>query len=136
MSESLPNELVLYDGVCGLCDRFVQFLLKRDTKGVLSFTPLQGEMAKNVRAKHPALPETLSTVAYLKDGRLLLRSRAVFAIWRELGGLWSVLGGFRFLPAFLTDLGYRIVAGIRYRIWGKKDSCNIPENADTARFFP
>jgi predicted DCC family thiol-disulfide oxidoreductase YuxK len=135
MSESLPNDLVLYDGVCGLCDRFVQFLLKRDTQKVLSFSPLQGEMAKDVRAEHPKLPETLSTVAYLKDGRLLLRSRAVFAIWRELGGGWSILAGFRFLPAFLTDLGYRMVAAIRYRIWGTKDSCSIPEKADSARFF-
>jgi predicted DCC family thiol-disulfide oxidoreductase YuxK len=136
MPESLPNDLVLYDGVCGLCDAFVQFLLKRDTKGTLSFTPLQGEMAKDVRAAHPTLPETLSTVAYLKDGRLLLRSRAVFSIWRELGGAWRVLAGFRFLPVFLTDLGYRIVAKVRYRIWGKKDSCDIPTHADAARFFP
>jgi len=135
MADSLPNDLVLYDGVCGLCDRFVQSLLKRDTKQIFRFAPLQGETAGTVRAHYPHLPETLSTVAYLKNGTLLLRSRAVFAIWKELGGGWGFLAGFRFLPAVLTDLGYRLVAASRYKIWGKKDQCQIPEHADADRFL-
>ena len=135
MAESLPNDLVLYDGVCGLCDRFVQSLLKRDKKQIFRFAPLQGETAGTVRLQHPQLPETLSTVAYLKNGTLLLRSRAVFAIWKELGGGWRFLAGFRFLPAFLTDLVYRLVAASRYKIWGKMDQCQIPEHADADRFL-
>jgi predicted DCC family thiol-disulfide oxidoreductase YuxK len=135
MAESLPDKLVLYDGVCGLCDRFIQFLLVRDKKAVFSFAPLQGSTATAVREAHSQLPEALSTVAYLSNGKLLLRSRAVFAIWLELGGGWGLLAAFRFLPAFLTDLGYRGVAAVRYRIWGKKDSCAIPEHADAGRFL-
>jgi predicted DCC family thiol-disulfide oxidoreductase YuxK len=130
-----PNNLVLYDGVCGLCDRFVQSLLKSDKEQALYFAPLQGTTAQIIRQQHPKLPETLSTVAFLKDGTLLIRSRAVFAIWKQLGGGWRVLAAFRVLPAFLTDLGYRFVAALRYKIWGKKDSCSIPAHADAARFL-
>jgi len=75
-------------------------------------------------------------VGYLSDGKLLLRSRAVFAIWTELGGGWKALAIFRFLPAWLTDLGYRLVAALRYKIWGKKDSCSIRDHADAQRFLP
>lgn len=135
MGEPLPNNLVLYDGVCGLCNRFVQHLLVRDRSGVLKFAPLQGTTAGAVRNQHPSLPRELSTVAYLQNGRLLLRSRAVFAIWQDLGGGWRILAGFRFLPRFLTDLGYRAVAAVRYRIWGKLDSCQVPDPDQAERFF-
>ena len=135
MSEKLPDKLVLYDGVCGLCNRFVQHLLKKDQRQVLFFAPLQGPTAQEVRSQHPALPEELSTVGYLRNGKLLLRSRAVFAIWRDLGGAWKIPAAFRILPAFLTDLGYRMVAAVRYRIWGKLDHCAIPDAAQAARFL-
>jgi len=136
MNETIPDKLVLYDGVCGLCERFVQFTLKRDHQKAFLFAPLQGETAERVRAAYPQLPSTLSTVGYVSNGTLLLRSRAVFAIWRELGGGWKMLAFFRFLPAFLTDIGYRFVAAIRYKIWGKKELCDIPEHADAQRFLP
>ena len=136
MPDSLPDKLVLYDGVCGLCDRFVQSVLKRDKNSAFTFAPLQGNTAAAVRQSHQELPQTLSTVGYLSDGKLLLRSRAVFAIWTELGGGWKALAIFRFLPAWLTDLGYRLVAALRYKIWGKKDSCSIRDHADAQRFLP
>ena len=135
MGDTLPKNLVLYDGICGLCNRFVQHLLRQDETGVLSFAPLQGSTAEQVRIQHPGLPVELSTVGYLRDGELLLRSRAVFAIWQDLGGAWKILAAFRFLPRFLTDLGYRAVASVRYRIWGKLDSCRIPDPDHAARFL-
>ena len=135
MKDGLPDKLVLYDGVCGLCNRFVQHLIRRDKKQSFTFAPLQGSTAVEVRAAHPSLPEELSTVAYVQNGELLLRSRAVFAIWKELGGAWRLLAAFRFLPQFLTDLGYRAVASIRYRIWGKLDQCAIPEPSQASRFL-
>ncbi|MEC7242307.1 MAG: DCC1-like thiol-disulfide oxidoreductase family protein [Myxococcota bacterium] len=135
MGDSLPTNLVLYDGICGLCNRFVQHLLRQDSAEVLSFAPLQGSTAEQVRTQHPSLPVELSTVGYLREGELLLRSRAVFAIWYDLGGAWKVLAAFRFLPRVLTDLGYRAVASVRYRIWGKLDACRIPDPDQAARFL-
>ena len=135
MRESLPKNLVLYDGVCGLCNRFVQHLLVQDRAEKLMFAPLQGSTAERVRQQHPSLPQELSTVGYLREGQLLLRSRAVFAIWQDLGGFWKILAAFRFLPRFLTDLGYRAVASVRYRIWGKRDSCAIPAPDQAQRFL-
>ena len=135
MGDPLPNNLVLYDGVCGLCSRFVQHLLKQDRSAVLVFAPLQGTTANSVRTQHPSLPKELSTVAYVRDGQLLLRSRAVFAIWQDLGGAWRIPASLRILPRFFTDLGYRMVASVRYRIWGKLDSCQIPDPDQASRFF-
>ena len=116
---TLPPLVVLYDGVCGLCDKTVQWLLDHDPQGHFHFTPLQGETAAALRARHPEIPETLESVI-LVDSRgphrqVTLRSRAVFLMLREIGGVWAWIGMFRVIPAFLTDLGYRVVASIRYR---------------------
>jgi predicted DCC family thiol-disulfide oxidoreductase YuxK len=64
-----------------------------------------------------------------------LRSRAVFLMLRELGGAWAWLGMLRVFPAFLTDLGYRVVASLRYRIWGQLDACRLPSPDERARFL-
>ena len=98
MGDSLPKNLVLYDGICGLCNRFVQHLLRQDSAEFFPL-PLQGSTAEQVRTQHPSLPVELSTVGYLRDGELLLRSRAVFAIWYDLGGAWKVLAAFGFCRA-------------------------------------
>ncbi len=135
MPSVLPDKLVLYDGECGLCDRFVQVLLRQDSGRTLSFAPLQGSTAEQVRGHHPHLPKTLSTVGYLRSNELLLRSRAVFAIWRDIGGFWKAMALLRILPAFLTDTGYRLVAACRYKIWGKLDECRVPDPEDAHRFL-
>lgn len=136
----LPPLVVLYDGVCGLCDKVVQWLLDHDPQGRFHFTPLQGETAAALRARHPEIPETLESVI-LVDSRgparmVTLRSRAVLLMLRELGGVWSWVALFRVFPAFLTDLGYRVVAALRYRIWGQLDACRLPSPDERARFLP
>ncbi len=135
MTEAFPEKLVLYDGECGLCDRFVQSLIRRDKKSVFHFAPLQGATAQHVRQLHPKLPETLSTMGYLRSGTLLLRSRAAFAIWQDLGGGWKILAAFRILPTFLTDAVYRAVAAVRYKIWGRADACQLPDPDVAERFL-
>ena len=137
---TLPPLVVLYDGVCGLCDKTVQWLLDHDPQGHFHFTPLQGETAAALRARHPEIPETLESVI-LVDSRgphrqVTLRSRAVFLMLREIGGVWAWIGMFRVIPAFLTDLGYRAVASIRYRVWGQLDACRLPSPDERARFLP
>ncbi|MBX3246297.1 MAG: DUF393 domain-containing protein [Myxococcales bacterium] len=137
---ALPPRLVLYDGVCGLCDRTVQWLLDRDPEGNLRFATLQGETGRAVLARHPELPAGLDSVLFVerRDGveRVSYRSRALFQIARHLqGALPRFLSIFRFVPAFLTDLGYRLVARVRYRIWGKLDACRVPSPGERARFL-
>jgi predicted DCC family thiol-disulfide oxidoreductase YuxK len=128
------RNLVLFDGECGMCDRLVQWLLRHDKRGVLSYAPLQGEAA---RPFAPADSDTMVFVERLDDGstRILRRSRGVFRILHKLGGVWRLLSWLRLLPVFLTDAGYRFVARRRLRWFGRVASCRLPDDATRARFL-
>lgn len=141
-SEPLPPRLVLYDGVCGLCDATVQFLLDHDPQATLDFATLQGELGQAIVGRHRELAG-VDSVVLVETGRdaqgapferVFSRSRAVFRI---LGGLdrrvrW--LGVAQHLPVGLANLAYDLVASVRYRIWGKLDACRIPTPEVRARF--
>jgi predicted DCC family thiol-disulfide oxidoreductase YuxK len=133
----LPPRIVLYDGVCGLCNKSVQWIVAHDPDGVLRYATLQGEIAARLRARHPEIPEELSTVVFVEDGRVHLRSRAFMHIAKHLRGATAGLCAVTryFVPAFIADLAYRVVAALRYRIWGKYDTCRIPSPEERARFL-
>src|SRR5258706_260972 len=106
------RNLVLYDGECGLCDRTVQWLLRHDRKNVLTYAPLQGDTAREFVANVPGEFDTIVFVERGDDGvvRVTDRSRGVFRVLGKLGGFWRVVSWLRFLPRFLTNLGYRVCA--------------------------
>ena len=136
----LPPRLILYDNICGFCDASVQYLLDRDPDGHCHFAALQGEVAAVLRAQNPgALPEDVDTVAYIDNTgdelRILLRSRAIFAIFGELDGWLRCLRWLSVLPQPLTDIAYRAFAAMRYRLFGKLDSCRIPSAEERGRFL-
>jgi predicted DCC family thiol-disulfide oxidoreductase YuxK len=130
------RNLVLYDGECGLCDRLVQFLLRHDKRGVLSYAPLQGETARPFVGDQPAL-DTMMFVERADDGstRVFVRSRGAFRILGKLGWFWRILSWARILPVFLTDLGYRFIAKNRIRWFGRVDACRIPDASLKPRFL-
>jgi predicted DCC family thiol-disulfide oxidoreductase YuxK len=123
--------LVLYDGVCGLCDRLVAFLLERDGNDALRFAPLQSDLAREILARHGVvLASDLDTV-YVIDGyggheRLYARSRAVLLTLARIGGFWRVVSWLRVIPAPLSNLVYGFVARVRHRLFGKHDTCAVP----------
>jgi predicted DCC family thiol-disulfide oxidoreductase YuxK len=131
-----PPFVVLYDGVCGLCSRTVAWMVARDRERRLAFAPLQGETAARLRALHPEIPPGLDTVAYIEPGGVHLRSRAFLHASRHLAPPWRWVFHLRFLPAAPLDLVYRLVARIRYRVWGRYDACRLPEGVDPGRFLP
>ena len=135
MEPELPPRIVLYDGVCGLCSAAVRFLVKRDHGRALRYAPLQGETAARLRAMHPQIPENLETVVFVEDGRVHLRSKAFLYVSKYLTRPWRWGYWFRWLPAFLLDLGYRLIARVRYRLWGKKEHCEIPAPQERALFL-
>lgn len=131
---------VLYDGLCGLCDASVQWLLRHDRKGTFRFAALEGETARRVRARHPSLPpldETMVLVESPESGneRVRVRSDAALAILVRLGGIWRLAALLRLVPQPLRDVVYRWVARYRLRWFGRIDACRIPTAAERARFL-
>jgi predicted DCC family thiol-disulfide oxidoreductase YuxK len=135
------NPVLLYDGVCGLCNRLVRFVLKRDPGGRFRFASLQSGFAANILIRHGAQVSGLDTVyVLLCDQRLgeklLARSDAAVAVLLQLGGVWRVLGTvLRIFPKGLRDGGYGWIARNRYRIFGKHDSCPLVEQKYRSRFL-
>jgi len=141
MPASVSNPIILYDGVCGLCNRLVQFVLKRDSHDRFRFAFLQSDFATRVLRRHGAAPEDLDTMYVVLDHalpaeRLVSRSEAAVVVLRELGGGWSVLSVvLRWLPGWLRNWSYNLIARNRYRIFGKYDLCPLPAEKNRAKFL-
>jgi len=133
--------ILFYDGVCGLCNSLVQFLLKRDKIGRLRYASLQSDFAGKVLRRHGFDPKDLDTLHVVEnfdqpDERLLQRSDAVLRALRELGGLWSVLAAMsKIVPRALRDIAYRFVAQNRYRVFGRYETCMLPDPNQRSRFL-
>jgi predicted DCC family thiol-disulfide oxidoreductase YuxK len=128
--------VVLYDGTCGLCHKSVKWILQHERDRELYFAPLQGETAAALRARHPEIPDLVESVVLVEDDTVRLRSKAILYLARHLQSPWSWMYRVRWFPGFILDLGYRVVAKIRYRIWGRADLCDLPSPEQRARFLP
>lgn len=135
------NPIVLYDGVCGLCNRLVQFLLKHDRDGHLRFASLQSDFAAKVLRRHGIDPKDLDTLHVVENyeqpnERVLQRSDAVLRAGRKLGGFWTLCSSIgRLVPRPIRDFVYRLVARNRYRMFGKYDTCMLPDPSQRSRFL-
>ena len=132
--------VLLYDGLCGFCDGTVQFILKHDRRGTLRFATLQGEFARGVIARHPELQgvDSLVLVEPADDStseRVSVRSAGALRLARYLGGPWHLARAVAIVPRFLRDWAYDGFARIRYRVFGRYDSCPIPSPEQRARFI-
>jgi predicted DCC family thiol-disulfide oxidoreductase YuxK len=133
--------ILLYDGVCGLCNEWVQVVLDRDVEKRFTFAPLQGETAARILPRHGKDPKDLDTVYLVLDPdgpneKVLWKGRAILTIVKNLGWPWKFLAVFSILPSGLIDFGYDFVARHRYRWFGKHESCPIPTPDQRARFRP
>jgi predicted DCC family thiol-disulfide oxidoreductase YuxK len=129
------HPILFFDGLCGLCNTSVDFVMKRDTRDVFRYAPLQGETA----AQHLAAPdrENLDSVVLKTSSGLHRKSSAVVRILWKLPGIWPLLGTLLWLvPLPLRDLGYRVVAKNRYRVFGKKETCRLPTPEEIGRLLP
>lgn len=138
---STAGPILFYDGVCGLCNTLVQFLLKHDRHGRLRFASLQSDFAERVLRRHGFDPKDLDTLHVVENyeqpgERLLQRSDAVLRAGRELGGYWSILAAIaKIVPRPLRDIAYRFVAQNRYRVFGKYETCMLPDPNQRSRFL-
>lgn len=138
MLEGRPeNGIVFYDGVCGLCDRAVRFLLARDKKRTLKFAPLQGETAR----QRNDLPEELRSVIFVAQAgtaleQIYFRSEAALRLLDHVGGFWRLVSWLRIIPRPARDWVYDAIARRRYRWFGKFDTCRVPAPEVRDRFLP
>ena len=132
----LPRYLVLYDGECGLCSKSVRWLIAHDTERVLRYAPLQGDTTAQLKARFPRIPDTVDTVVFVDGDRVHLRSKAFLYLARFLPRPYRWAWYFRWFPAVVLDLAYRLVARLRYRIWGKSDVCSLLPPEQRKLFLP
>jgi predicted DCC family thiol-disulfide oxidoreductase YuxK len=138
-SDSQGAHLVLYDGVCGLCSRLLQFLLKHDRRAVFNFASLQSATGKAMVARCGGNPEDLSSFYVFADFRtpgvrVFSRSDAALFVAGELGWPWKVMRVAGILPKVLLDRLYDIVARTRYRVFGRHERCIMPLAEFRSRF--
>jgi Uncharacterized protein conserved in bacteria len=134
MIESL-HPIILYDGVCGLCDRFVQFVMKHDSTAKVRFAALQSETGKELLREF-GLPEVEPSFIVLVEGESsYTKSRAVLRALRYLQGPSKYVAVLRFIPSFFSDIVYDFVAHNRYKWFGKYDECIIPTFEESKRFL-
>jgi predicted DCC family thiol-disulfide oxidoreductase YuxK len=132
----VSGDLVLYDGTCGLCAKSVRWILRHERDHDIQFAPLQGETTEALRAAHPEIPATVDTVVYVHEGQVYLRSKAFLHLAGHLRAPWRWAYAFRWFPGFVLNVGYRFIAAIRYKIWGRVDACELPSPEQRVRFLP
>ena len=133
-AEGVDTNIILFDGVCNLCNGLVKFMFKYDKRAIFSFASLQSETAE-VLLKKAGLTEVPDSVIVIKDGKALVKSEAALSIFQQLGGLFKLLLVFRLFPRSIRDRLYDEVAKRRYKWFGKKESCMIPTKEQRKRFL-
>jgi predicted DCC family thiol-disulfide oxidoreductase YuxK len=137
----MPHPILLYDGVCALCNRFVQFILRRDRNANFRFASLQSAFAAPILTRHGSSPSDLDTVYVvvnyeLPDEYLLSRSEAILFVLKQLAGPWRASASLlQLLPKSLRDAVYNAVARRRYRIFGRTEACMLPPDQRRNRFL-
>jgi len=126
------HPVVFFDGVCSLCNGFIDFLIKVDENNTLRFAPLQGRTARDILGKERV--GTLDSIVMVDSG-VFERSDAVLRIFQRLGGPYRLLTVFRLVPRPLRNWAYDHIANNRYRLFGKKDTCRVPTPEERALFL-
>jgi len=129
------NKIILFDGYCHLCSGTVIFILKRDRLQKFKFASLQSNAGQELLKKYNLPANDFDSFVYICDEKYYRRSTAALRVIKELGGLWSILFIFIVVPAFLRDLVYRLIAKTRYKIFGKRTSCLMPNEQMKNRFI-
>lgn len=125
--EELNQPVILFDGVCNLCNASVQFIIKHDKKSAFRFASLQSEFGKKIITKFDLADKNIDSVMLLENNTVELKSTAALQIAKRLNGIYPALYAFIIFPKFMRDSVYDFVARNRYRWFGKQESCMIPQ---------
>jgi len=126
MVNSKEHTLILFDGICNFCNGSVNFIINRDRNDSFRFIPIQSDAGKNLCKQLGVNPLENDTFIVYKGGKVYTRSTAALRIVKKLSGLWPALYVFYFVPKFIRDSAYHLIAKNRYKWFGKKNSCMVP----------
>ena len=133
----LPKDkkVILFDGVCNLCNSSIIFVIKHDPKDLFRFAPLQSDLGQELIKKHHIDATKVDSIILVDQEKAYVKSSAALRIARHLSGGYSLLSIFLIFPAFLRNVVYDYIARNRYKWYGKKDSCMIPTPELKAKFL-
>ena len=129
---SSPNNVVFFDDLCNLCDHSVSFLIKIDRKKVLKHSSLEGNLAKQKIDN----PEAIQSVVFLKNDKIYTRSEAAIKILITLGGGYKFIGiALSIFPYMFLNLFYNLIGKNRYKLFGQKETCRVPNKEEVKLFI-
>ena len=132
----LNKKIIVFDGVCILCNSFVKFIIKKDRAKKFYFTTAQSDFVQEQVKSMQFKVNPMDSVIYLKNGEVLTESSAVLEILMDLGGIWKLMSIFRLVPPFIRNAMYRFCARRRYHVFGRRETCMIPSPDWENRFLP
>jgi predicted DCC family thiol-disulfide oxidoreductase YuxK len=132
----METPVVFFDGVCGLCNRLVDFLIRADRKRALRYSPLQGTTALDHLGARARPEGDYPSMVYWENGETFEKSEAALKIAAQLGGLWKLAALARLVPKGLRDALYDGVARNRFRWFGRRDTCRLPSPDERQLFLP
>lgn len=133
--EISTQKIVLFDGVCNLCNGAINFLIAHDPQGHFKMAALQSEIGSKLLEQYKIDPQYTDSIILIENNKAYVKSTAALQIVRKFNGAWPLLYGFIILPRFIRDAVYDFIAKNRYEWFGRKDSCMIPTPALKSRFL-
>lgn len=135
MKNNEANPIILFDGVCNLCNSSVNFIIKHDPEAQFLFASLQSDAAKKLLLQHNSKKITLNSIILIEKGKIYKKSTAALKIAKHLNGLYPITYIFILIPPFVRDFVYDYIAKNRYKWFGKKESCSIASPTLKNRFL-
>lgn len=129
------TRIILFDGVCNLCNSSVQFVIKQDKDAKFKFASLQSESGQALLQKFNLPLNQFNSFIYIRGDKAIQRSAGALNVLKDLGGFWKLFYGFIIVPPFIRDFVYDYIAKKRYRFFGKRDFCMIPTPDLKKRFL-
>jgi predicted DCC family thiol-disulfide oxidoreductase YuxK len=127
--------VLVFDGVCVLCSRWVQFILRHDRDARIRLAPMQSQAGRTLLATYGLDPDDPLSLLYVVDGRGYQDSDAILRVAASFGGAWRAIVLLRVIPRFVRDSLYRWLARNRYRWFGRNDHCLVPTAEQAGRFL-
>ncbi|OYZ01462.1 MAG: hypothetical protein B7Y37_07280 [Sphingobacteriia bacterium 28-36-52] len=132
---SNTNPVILFDGVCNLCNSSVLFVIKHDPRKQFRFASIQGDYGQQVLKQFHLPPNSLNSFILLKDNQIYTHSTGALKVAKELSGAWPLLYAFIIVPPFIRNAVYQFIANNRYKWFGKKEQCMVPSPALKELFY-